>query len=152
MVFSVILAGGVGNRMGHTDKPKQFLTIKDKPIIIHTVEKFLSQPEFEKIIISHYRCTYAIYISNNKELIFEEEENHERTSEAKHQHRQSHHLLARGNRLLRTIRTHYDPCVSHIDKGCKFIFLTLLQKEHIQVLCDLLLTLQCHEMNLLVGI
>ncbi len=51
MVFSVILAGGVGNRMGHTDKPKQFLTIKDKPIIIHTVEKFLSQPEFEKIIV-----------------------------------------------------------------------------------------------------
>lgn len=32
-------------------------------------------PEFKKIIISHYRCTYAIYISNNKELIFEEEEN-----------------------------------------------------------------------------
>lgn len=51
MVFSVILAGGVGNRMGHTDKPKQFLTIKDKPIIIHTIEKFLSQPEFEKIIV-----------------------------------------------------------------------------------------------------
>ncbi len=51
MVFSVILAGGIGNRMGHTDKPKQFLTIKDKPIIIHTIEKFLSQPEFEKIIV-----------------------------------------------------------------------------------------------------
>lgn len=51
MVFSVILAGGIGNRMGHTDKPKQFLTIKDKPIIIHTIEKFLSQTEFEKIIV-----------------------------------------------------------------------------------------------------
>ncbi len=51
MVFSVILAGGTGNRMGNTDKPKQFLTIKDKPIIIHTIEKFLAQPKFEKIIV-----------------------------------------------------------------------------------------------------
>lgn len=51
MVFSVILAGGTGNRMGNTDKPKQFLTIKDKPIIIHTIEKFMSQPQFEKIIV-----------------------------------------------------------------------------------------------------
>ena len=32
-------------------------------------------PEFEKILISHYRCTYAIYISNNKKLIFEMDEN-----------------------------------------------------------------------------
>lgn len=51
MVFSVILAGGTGNRMGNTDKPKQFLTIKNKPIIIHTIEKFLAQPKFEKIIV-----------------------------------------------------------------------------------------------------
>ncbi len=51
MVFSAILAGGTGNRMGNTDKPKQFLCVKDKPIIIHTIEKFLSIPEFEKVIV-----------------------------------------------------------------------------------------------------
>lgn len=65
MVFSVILAGGTGNRMGNTDKPKQFLTIKDKPILIHTVEKFLSQPEFEKIIVL---CP-AMWIEYTKQII-----------------------------------------------------------------------------------
>lgn len=50
MVYGVILAGGVGSRMGG-DKPKQYLTVKDKPIIIYTVEKFFAVPEFEKIIV-----------------------------------------------------------------------------------------------------
>ena len=40
MIFGVILAGGIGSRMGNVEKPKQFLTIGDKPIIIHTIEKF----------------------------------------------------------------------------------------------------------------
>ena len=65
MVFSVILAGGTGNRMGNTDKPKQFLTIKDKPIIIHTIEKFLSQPQFEKIIV----LSPAMWIEYTKQII-----------------------------------------------------------------------------------
>ena len=65
MVFSVILAGGTGNRMGNTDKPKQFLTVKDKPIIIHTVEKFLSQPEFQKIIV----LSPAMWIEYTKQII-----------------------------------------------------------------------------------
>ena len=29
MIFAAILAGGVGNRMGEVDKPKQFLTLGD---------------------------------------------------------------------------------------------------------------------------
>ena len=33
MVYGVILAGGVGSRMGG-EKPKQYLTVKNKPIII----------------------------------------------------------------------------------------------------------------------
>ncbi len=65
MVFSVILAGGTGNRMGNTDKPKQFLTIKDKPIIIHTIEKFLSQPQFQKIIV----LSPAMWIEYTKQII-----------------------------------------------------------------------------------
>ena len=40
MIFGAILAGGTGTRMG-LDKPKQFLMLGDKPIIIHTIEKFL---------------------------------------------------------------------------------------------------------------
>lgn len=50
MVYGVILAGGVGSRMGG-DKPKQYLTVKNKPIIIYTIEKFFTQTAFEKIIV-----------------------------------------------------------------------------------------------------
>ena len=50
MVYGVILAGGIGSRMGG-DKPKQYLNIKGKPIIVYTIEKFFSTPEFEKIIV-----------------------------------------------------------------------------------------------------
>ena len=50
MVYGVILAGGVGSRMGG-DKPKQYLTVRDKPIIIYTIEKFYASPELEKIIV-----------------------------------------------------------------------------------------------------
>jgi 2-C-methyl-D-erythritol 4-phosphate cytidylyltransferase len=38
--FTVILtAGGIGKRMGGT-LPKQFLTLNNKPILLHTLEKF----------------------------------------------------------------------------------------------------------------
>ena len=50
MVYGVILAGGVGSRMGG-DKPKQYITVKNKPIIIYTIEKFISVPDFEKVIV-----------------------------------------------------------------------------------------------------
>ena len=50
-IFGVVLAGGVGNRMGNIEKPKQFMEIGKKPIIIHTIEKFVMNPQFEKIIV-----------------------------------------------------------------------------------------------------
>lgn len=50
MVYGVILAGGIGSRMGG-DKPKQYLTVKGKPIIIYTIEKFFAVPQLEKIIV-----------------------------------------------------------------------------------------------------
>ncbi len=51
MVFGVILAGGVGSRMGNIEKPKQYLHIADKPIIIHTLEKFFVNEKFEKLYV-----------------------------------------------------------------------------------------------------
>lgn len=51
MVFGVILAGGIGSRMGNMEKPKQFLTIGNKPILIHTIEKFAVHDAFEKLIV-----------------------------------------------------------------------------------------------------
>lgn len=50
MVYGVILAGGVGSRMG-ADKPKQYMRVKEKPIIIYTIEKFYSVARLEKIIV-----------------------------------------------------------------------------------------------------
>ncbi len=43
MIFAAIVAGGVGNRMNLSGLPKQFLPLGEtgKPIIIHTLEKFL---------------------------------------------------------------------------------------------------------------
>lgn len=50
MIYGVILAGGIGRRMGD-DKPKQYINIGDKPIIIHTIEKFYMCNEFEKVLV-----------------------------------------------------------------------------------------------------
>lgn len=51
MNFAAILAGGKGTRMGNQDKPKQYLPLGGKPILVHTVGKFLVMSEFEKVIV-----------------------------------------------------------------------------------------------------
>lgn len=51
MIFGAILAGGVGSRMHMGDMPKQFLPLGDKPIIIHTLEKFLLCSRFDKVYL-----------------------------------------------------------------------------------------------------
>jgi 2-C-methyl-D-erythritol 4-phosphate cytidylyltransferase len=51
MNMGVILAGGSGSRMGIVDKPKQFIDIYGKPIIVHTLETFDSHPEIDAIAI-----------------------------------------------------------------------------------------------------
>nr|WP_283247430.1 2-C-methyl-D-erythritol 4-phosphate cytidylyltransferase [Lederbergia citrea] len=51
VIYAEILAGGKGTRMGNINMPKQFLTLNNRPIIIHTIEKFLLNDRFDKIII-----------------------------------------------------------------------------------------------------
>lgn len=51
MIFGAILAGGLGLRMNMSDIPKQFLQLKDKPIIVHTLEKFLLCSRLDYIFI-----------------------------------------------------------------------------------------------------
>ena len=48
--FAVILAGGIGQRMGES-LPKQFIKLSGCPIIILTIRRILSVLEFDKIII-----------------------------------------------------------------------------------------------------
>lgn len=48
MVYVVILAGGVGNRVG-AGIPKQFVEICGKPIIAYTMERFQNHPQVDAI-------------------------------------------------------------------------------------------------------
>ena len=50
-VYAAVLAGGIGTRMGNVEKPKQFMEIGGKPIIIHTLEKFAVHPGLEKVLV-----------------------------------------------------------------------------------------------------
>ena len=50
-IYGVVLAGGKGTRMGNVEKPKQFMEVGGKPIIIHTLEKFVVNPQFERVIV-----------------------------------------------------------------------------------------------------
>lgn len=46
----IILAGGVGSRMG-VDRPKQFLMVQDKPIISYCFEIFQNHKEIDKMVV-----------------------------------------------------------------------------------------------------
>lgn len=48
MNIALIIAGGIGSRMGQ-DIPKQFLNVYDKPVIIYTLEGFQSHPQIDAI-------------------------------------------------------------------------------------------------------
>lgn len=48
--FVIIVAGGLGVRMG-TSTPKQFLCIKEKPILIHTIQKFFDYNPLINIVL-----------------------------------------------------------------------------------------------------
>lgn len=65
MIFAAILAGGTGTRMGNVEKPKQFLLLGEKPIIIHTIEKFHINSKFEEILV----LTPKQWINYTKDLI-----------------------------------------------------------------------------------
>lgn len=76
MIFAAILAGGIGSRMGETDTPKQFLTLGDKPVIVHTIEKFAINSKFDKIIvlspknfINHTNDLIKEYFDDNNRIV-----------------------------------------------------------------------------------
>ena len=51
MNIGLIFAGGTGTRMKGSDKPKQFLTLNGKPIIIYTIEHFEKHPDIDGIVV-----------------------------------------------------------------------------------------------------
>ena len=52
MNIGVIFAGGVGKRMNSRVKPKQFINVYGKPIIIHTLEVFEEHEEIDGIVVA----------------------------------------------------------------------------------------------------
>lgn len=76
MIFGAILAGGIGSRMHISDMPKQFLPLGGKPIIIHTLEKFLLCPRMDAVYIGvhpnwllHMEDLVGRYVPQYKEKI-----------------------------------------------------------------------------------
>ena len=51
MNIAVIFAGGSGTRMNTKSRPKQFLDLNGKPIIIYTIELFDNHPEIDGIVV-----------------------------------------------------------------------------------------------------
>lgn len=51
MNIAVIFAGGTGQRMNSRTKPKQFLLVHGKPIIIYTLEAFDQHPDIDAIVV-----------------------------------------------------------------------------------------------------
>lgn len=47
----LIFAGGAGRRMNSRSKPKQFLKLYGKEIIIHTLENFQNHPDVDNIVV-----------------------------------------------------------------------------------------------------
>lgn len=64
MVYALLLAGGKGERMG-ANIPKQFICIKNIPIIIYTLKCILRNSNVDKVVI----CCHKEYIKFTKELV-----------------------------------------------------------------------------------
>ena len=66
MNIAVILAGGVGSRLG-LDKPKQFMKMAGKTILEHTVEIFQKHPNIDEIAI----VSNANYLHDVEEMVLQ---------------------------------------------------------------------------------
>ena len=87
MIYAGILAGGTGSRMGITDMPKQFLDLGGRPILIHTVEKFLLVHEIQKIVlgfhpdwVNYTEDLVVLYLASYKDRILVVEGGSDRNS------------------------------------------------------------------------
>ena len=59
------MAGGTGTRMNISTMPKQFLPLGDKPIIIHTVERYLMCKKIDAVILG----VHADWVEYMQELL-----------------------------------------------------------------------------------
>ena len=58
MIIAIILAGGVGLRVG-ANRPKQFVEVLGKPILAYTIEIFQNHPEVDAVeVVCHVSADY----------------------------------------------------------------------------------------------
>lgn len=109
MIFAGILAGGVGSRMNIADMPKQFLDLGGRPIVIHTLEKFLLNERIDEIYVgvypswlTHMESLVEKYIRIKRECVHIVEGGTDRNStimnivdaiEAKHGSSEEHYII-----------------------------------------------------------
>ncbi len=65
MIIGAVFAGGKGSRMGNTETPKQYMMLGNKPIIVHTIEKFFINSRIDKVIVL---CP-QIWVEQTKDLV-----------------------------------------------------------------------------------
>jgi 2-C-methyl-D-erythritol 4-phosphate cytidylyltransferase len=65
LIFAAILAGGSGTRMDLDNMPKQFLPLADKPILIHTLEKFCLCTRFDALFVG----VHGDWLAHTHELL-----------------------------------------------------------------------------------
>ncbi|MBR0296854.1 MAG: 2-C-methyl-D-erythritol 4-phosphate cytidylyltransferase [Paludibacteraceae bacterium] len=49
--IAIIFAGGTGSRMNTVSRPKQFIELNGKPVIIYTLELFENHPQIDGIVV-----------------------------------------------------------------------------------------------------
>lgn len=64
MNIAVVLAGGVGSRLG-LDRPKQFMKVAGKTVLEHTVEGFQRHSQIDEICI----VMHANYIHEAETMV-----------------------------------------------------------------------------------
>ncbi len=55
MIIAIILAAGKGSRIESADRPKQYLNIDDKPMLVHTAERFPVCKQMDHIVITVHK-------------------------------------------------------------------------------------------------
>ena len=65
MIIGAILAGGTGTRMNLSSMPKQFLPLGDKPILMHTVARYLMCKRIDAVILG----VHADWVEYTNELL-----------------------------------------------------------------------------------
>ena len=51
MNIALIVAAGSGSRMESADRPKQFILVKDKPLMLYSVKAFQMHENIDAIVV-----------------------------------------------------------------------------------------------------